>query len=93
MLKVQSQTLESLSDDVLVAWQTLEARAAEPCAFLSPHFVLPAKKHLAPASPVEAIQIYAGEAKPDKLVGLGVFEYSRGSRLFPLPHLHTRVPP
>jgi CelD/BcsL family acetyltransferase involved in cellulose biosynthesis len=66
------------------AWADLERRAVEPCAYLSPHFVLPALRHLDPMlSPV----ILTVSRADGVLVGLGVFEERAVSRRFPLRHL------
>lgn len=77
-----------LSDDDQRAWAELEGRAAEPNAFLSPHFVLPALRHLdSRASVVLAwVEHLNGEGRRD-VVGVGVFHRTLGTRSFPWPHL------
>jgi hypothetical protein len=85
--EVKFRHLAELTDLDRQAWARLEARSAEPNAFMSPHFVLPALAHLdSGASPVLMwIERAAGGLK--ELVGVGVFRYSLGTRAFPWPHL------
>ncbi len=85
--EVKFRHLAELTDLDRQAWARLEARSAEPNAFMSPHFVLPALAHLdSGASPVLMwIERAAGGLK--ELVGVGVFRYSLGTRTFPWPHL------
>ena len=86
-LEVRWRRLEELNARDLQAWTGLESRAAEPNVYLSPHFVLPALRHLdAGLRPVIA-WIEAGAAGARELVGVGVFRRSPGSRSFPWPHL------
>lgn len=87
VLDVRWRTLAELSADDLAAWCALEARAAEPNAFLSPHFVLPALRHLDPGLAVRVAWIERREAAAPTLVGVGVLRRSLGSRAFPWPHL------
>lgn len=87
VLDVCWRTLAELSPDDLSAWCALEARAAEPNAFLSPHFIVPALRHLDPRLTVRVAWIERREATGSTLVGVGVFRRSLGSRAFPWPHL------
>lgn len=59
---VRVLTAEELSASDMAAWSDLEARAIEPNAYMSPHFVLPALRHLEPEAPVEIwfVQRHAG---------------------------------
>jgi CelD/BcsL family acetyltransferase involved in cellulose biosynthesis len=81
----------ALSATEVRGWAALEARSAEPNAYLSPHFVLPALKHLpeyAHTTITLVEQTIAGgsEDAAGALVALGVFQAARASRLLPLPH-------
>jgi Acetyltransferase (GNAT) domain len=69
------------------AWAALEARAAEPNAYLSPFFVLPATRHLTPQSDTIVCFVERSRAGQRDLVGVGVFDKVPGSRQLPLPHL------
>lgn len=66
------------------AWARLEEHALEPNAYLSPHFVLPAVRHL--ESIRRPIILFVEKDGVD-LVGVGVFTLRGPSRQFPLPHL------
>jgi CelD/BcsL family acetyltransferase involved in cellulose biosynthesis len=69
------------------AWVDLESRAAEPNAFLSPHFVLPALHHIEPNAPIAVVLVERIGAGTRDTVATGVFRRTRGSKLLPLPHL------
>lgn len=70
------------------AWVALEARAVEPNAYLSPHFVLPALRHLDPGlRPIVLAVERASQGAARELIGLGVFVAVAGSRICPLPQL------
>lgn len=76
----------------LDAWQRLEDRSLEDNAFLSPHFVMPAVRYLAPAHPARAPFLVLVERQgegPGSLAGLGVFERRPPTRQLPLPHLRA----
>jgi CelD/BcsL family acetyltransferase involved in cellulose biosynthesis len=82
-LHVRQLGLRDLTPSRIAAWSALEARAAEPNAFLSPHFVLPALRHLDPGvSPVVLVVEQGAD-----LLALGVFTAVKASRICPLPHL------
>jgi CelD/BcsL family acetyltransferase involved in cellulose biosynthesis len=71
----------------LAAWADLESRAAEPNAYLSPHFVLPALRHLDRGAHTSVYLIDRVAAGGRETVGAGVLCRERGSRFLPLPHL------
>jgi hypothetical protein len=80
--------VQTLSADDLKRWVDLEDRAAEPNAYLSPYFILPALKHLDPTREVLLIWIERRHAEGQPLlVGLGVFESMRASAAVPFRHL------
>lgn len=71
----------------LQAWTALEARAAEPNAYLSPHFVLPALRHLDPEVKPVLLAVEREGVGGNELIALGVFTSMAGSRLCPMPQL------
>jgi CelD/BcsL family acetyltransferase involved in cellulose biosynthesis len=85
--KVRLRQLADLTDMDRQAWARLEARAAEPNAFMSPHFVLPALAHLDAGASVVLMWIERDAGGLKELAGVGVFRYSLGTRAFPWPHL------
>lgn len=68
-------------------WRHLESRSIEGNAFRSPDLVLPALR-LPDHSRDKPFGLAVESANGD-LLGLGVFEESRGSRLLPLTHLRS----
>jgi hypothetical protein len=69
------------------AWVDLESRAAEPNAFLSPHFVLPALRHLDKDSRAAVFLVERIGAGSRETVCVGVVGPTRGSKFLPFPHL------
>jgi CelD/BcsL family acetyltransferase involved in cellulose biosynthesis len=71
----------------LAAWAELEQRAIEPNAYASPHFVIPALRHLDPhvRATVYFVERVTGTGR--ELVGAGVFQPTAATRLFPMSHL------
>lgn len=83
-LATRVSRLEEVDAEMVDAWIDLERRAAEPNAFLSPFFVLPALRHLEP----ELRPVFVTASQPGgALVGLGVFRDRPATRRFPLRHL------
>lgn len=85
-LRTRMVSLESLTPGDLSAWEGLEAVATDPNAYLSPHFVLPAARHLSSRRPPRVV--LAERPGPDgaTLVGLAVVQPSWGSKRIPSPH-------
>lgn len=81
--------LARLDDEFVSEWLDLERRAVEGNAFLSPHFILPAQKHLDPRKRLILLAIYRTDADGDQLIGLGVFIARPPQGTFPLPHLEA----
>ncbi|WP_158002493.1 GNAT family N-acetyltransferase [Methyloterricola oryzae] len=75
-----------ISDDILSRWRELEARSLEGNAYLSPHFVMPAARHLNPDADLVFVLVSRSGDSGDELCGLGVFERRHGDRHFPLPY-------
>ena len=78
-----------LNNKLIHQWKELELRSFEGNAYLSPHFILPAIKYLTPSKEIYFIFIYLVADYKDILTGFGVFEYSYGTKQFPLPHLKS----
>jgi hypothetical protein len=55
------------------AWAALEVRAVEPNAFLSPHFVIPAARHLTPDQAPLVLFVERLTSGGRELTGVGVF--------------------
>jgi CelD/BcsL family acetyltransferase involved in cellulose biosynthesis len=74
------------------SWEALEERALEPNAFLSPHFVIPAVRHLgcreSGADP-RCVFVEKAGAGAGEMVGAGVFVPHRPIRWFPMRHLQA----
>jgi GNAT acetyltransferase-like protein len=95
-LRVRCVLLTRLEPADIDAWASLEQRALEPNAYLSPYFILPAVRHL--VSPRDArntavVLIETGSPATPTLVGVGVFVRSMGTASFPLPHLRAFMSP
>jgi CelD/BcsL family acetyltransferase involved in cellulose biosynthesis len=82
--RVRIVTEKEVSPTMVSAWSELESRSIEPNAYLSPHFVLPAIRHLDPGANV--LIALVGRGSTD-LAGVGIFRSVSGTRAFPLPHL------
>lgn len=76
-----------MNADLISAWQDLEARAIVPNAFLSPHFVLPALRHLESSENVFGVFVKKASAGLSELVGVALFEIRGSTRRFPCGHL------
>jgi len=91
-LRIRSLRFGELDPKVVAAWASLEERALESNAYLSPHFMIPALRRLGSHRELEKtifvfIERQSGETTD--LVGAGVFVPSSGTRRFPLPHLRA----
>jgi hypothetical protein len=89
---IRQVRFNELDRETVKSWESLEERALESNAFLSPRFVLPAIHHLEKPEKVrEMIFVFVEKMDgmvPD-LMGAGVFVRSPGTRRFPLPHLRA----
>ena len=84
---IERLSLEDLGAPVVEAWADLEARALEPNAYLSPHFVLPALRHLDPGLEPMFLAAYSAGRPERKLVGFGIFVAEPPTWRFPLRRL------
>ncbi len=90
--RVRQVRFDELDKETVESWESLEDRALESNAFLSPHFVIPAVRHLErPEELRQTIFVFAEKANGDGvvLVGAGVFVRTPGRPGFPLPHLRA----
>ena len=90
--RVRQVQFDELDNETVQSWESLEDRALESNAFLSPRFVIPAMRHL--GKPEELRQTMFAlwrrltRAQSDSF-GAGVFAKIAGNRSFPLPHLRA----
>jgi GNAT acetyltransferase-like protein len=78
-----------LSPGRLREWADLESRALEANAYLSPHFIVPAQRHLVKHDPPIILWVERKGVSSHELVGIGIFHVIRTSYLCPLPHLRV----
>jgi hypothetical protein len=81
---------DELNNETLKAWESLEERALVSNAFLSPHFVIPAIRHLENSKVRQRMRflfVLKREGNRETLVGVGIFMLSLGTLRFPLPCL------
>jgi hypothetical protein len=87
--QIRSVDLTRIDSPSLQAWSALEARAFTPNAFLSPHFVMPALKHLLPGQ--RALAFFVEESNDSlprpTLAAVALFLEGKPTLKFPLPHL------
>ncbi len=79
--------VEEISARDIAAWEDLERRAAEPNAFLSPHFAVPALRHLEAKGAVQVVLVERTPGGCPELAGVGLFRRALASKRFPVPHL------
>ena len=90
--RVRQVRFNELDRETMKSWESLEERALESNAFLSPRFVIPAMRHLGnPQEVRETVFVFVEKAdgRVMDLVGAGVFVQSSGKRSFPLPYLRA----
>lgn len=85
--RVRVATINDISPMLREAWCDLEGRAIEPNAYLSPHFALPAIRHLDRDAGISIALIESGAPGSTTLIGAGLFRGVAATRTFPLPHL------
>lgn len=86
-LHVRQVAVRDLTKRLLEAWSALEGRSAEPNAFLSPHFIVPALRHLDPAVDPIVLVVERASGADAELLAVGVFVSKKASRVCPVPHL------
>jgi hypothetical protein len=92
LFRVRQVRFDELDRETVKSWESLEDRALESNAFLSPRFVIPAMRHL--GKPEELRQtmfvfVEKSNGRATDLVGAGVFVKASGNRRFPLQHLRA----
>jgi CelD/BcsL family acetyltransferase involved in cellulose biosynthesis len=90
-LRVRTIRPAELTPDIVRAWADLEGRSLHSNAFLSPHFVLPAIRHL--TSDKNILILLVESPTTSQLRGVGVFEIKRPSFISPFPYLTAYRPP
>jgi len=83
-LSVRPVTADSIVERDVAAWSALEDRALEPNAYLSPYFVLPAIRRLAPRTSPAIVFVERSAAGRTELLAVGVFVEAA-------PNVHTPV--
>lgn len=78
---------DRISDRDARAWAALESRALEPNAYLSPHFVRAAARHLTPGRPPVVFLVERGAAGGSELMGVAVMVAAGPSFSFPARRL------
>jgi len=88
-IEVQVRLVDPLQLDsaALAEWARLEERSFESNVYLSPHFVLPAIRHLDPSHPPFMLLAERADRSRDRLCGVGLFRKEGPTWRFPLPHL------
>lgn len=86
-VRVKVLDARAVGDADQAAWAALEARALEPNLNHSPHFALPALRHLDPALPVLLFLAERMEPGGARLIGAALVHRQRADRFFALPHL------
>jgi hypothetical protein len=90
--RVRQVQFDELDPKTVKSWESLEERALESNAFLSPRFVIPAIRHLGrPEELRKTMFVFVEKVNGGgvDLVGAGVFVQSSGKRSFPLSHLRA----
>lgn len=82
---VEIRALSDGESSLVDEWTALERQALEPNVYLSPHFVVPAWRHL-DHSPAPLLLVIRDS---DGLAGLGVFQRAPASWRVPWPHLQA----
>jgi len=91
-LQVRSLRFGELDPKRIAAWASLEERALESNAYLSPRLIIPALRRLGSLRELQKtifVFIERASGETTDLVGAGVFTRSSGTRRFPLPHLRA----
>jgi len=86
-LRVRTAAPRDICPAIVAAWADLEDRALEANAYLSPHFVLPAIRHLDPAAQILIVLVERDQGSTCEIVGVGVFQLCAATKRFPLRHL------
>lgn len=88
-IEVKALNRNELNSHLIQQWGDLEDRSIEGNAYLSPHFVLPAITYLTPNAEVIFVFITHLVGNTSFLTGVGIFEYSYGTKRVPFPHLRA----
>ena len=88
-IRVRTVHLEDVDPGLASAWDDLESRAIEPNAYLSPHFILPALRHLGTEQESLVVLVEKSDLGASRLIGVGVFSICAPTIRFPLRHLQA----
>lgn len=91
-LTVRIAALEDLDAGTVMSWKMLERRAMEPNAFLSPHFVIPALRHLGGDRKPVVLLVERPTRFTPQVVGMGVFELPKRTKQLPFRHWVAAFP-
>jgi len=83
---VRALAPEALSAEDRQRWSALESHAIEPNAYASPHFVLPALRHLDPGSRSEVVFVERQDGPTPQTLGVATLTRRTANTLLPLPH-------
>jgi hypothetical protein len=82
---VNTQPLSTAEPPFVDEWADLERHAIEPNIYLSPHFAVPAAKHLAPSPALVLLTVRVD----GRLAVLGLFQHAAASWRMPRGHLRA----
>lgn len=84
--RARSVSAVELSASDTRAWVALEVQALEPNAYMSPHFVLPALRHLDPSLHPQILLVERTGAGLRQTIAVAVVHRVAATRLLPVPH-------
>jgi len=87
LVRARTVSAADISARDVQAWSALEADALEPNAYMSPHFVLPALRHLDPTLRASIVLISRTGVGAEQLAAVAVVCRAAATRLLPVPHL------
>jgi hypothetical protein len=79
--------VDHVCNEDVAAWAALEARAIEPNAFLSPHFVIPAARYLTPDQTPLVLFVERTTSDGRELIGVGAFTEAAATYRTPVRRL------
>lgn len=85
--QVRALAPDALDSEAIERWAALEADALEANAYASPHFVLPALRHLDPGSATQIVFVEpSGAPAAPHPAGVFALRRCRANTVLPLPH-------
>jgi len=86
-VQVEALRYGEITPQLVEQWADLEQRSTESNAYLSPHFILAALRHLPPQGDPLFLPVWWRKDTTALLVGMGVFVERTAHRRFPFRHL------